>query len=293
MSLSKEFQDLLRKGKNKYSAGSNSVVKLKEGKTQLRILPSPDGGKFWFDLGVHWIKSEANGKPVAVVGCEDTVHDKPCPICAAIEKAAKSATDDQTLNLVKEWKAKETILVNALIRNGENKSDDPVILELTKTTFGNVLSVMEEYSETLGNVTDISVPFDLVIERSGKGLDTKYTVMPAAKPLPVKPEVMKNLKDLSAHVDKEFFKGDETKALTNIANIAGISTGGLIAATQKAGILTGPTAKVVEETTKEEEPAVITKPAATAAPAKAAEPAAVEEMSGDDIDDLLKELENA
>lgn len=247
MPLSPELAELIRKGKNKYARNSGNTVKLKEGKTRFRILPAKDGGKFWFDLGVHWIKTERDGKPVAVVGCNDLVHDKACAVCTAVEKAIKSAVDDDSLNLMKEWKSKKSILLNAIVRSGADVGPDPQIMEMTPTTFGNILSMMDEYAAEFGNVIDINTGMDFIVERKGKGLNTEYTVMPAPKSEPVVKGAMEKLHDLAEFADKQFFKGDETKAITHIANMTGINVSGILAGAAKAGVLTGPSARVVED----------------------------------------------
>lgn len=214
--------EMLRGAKNKYSRSTGKIVKLKEGKTTIRILQADPEKPFWQDLGVHWIKAGQNEKPVAVVGCHDVVHEMPCPVCTAVEQALKSAVDDDSVKIIKEWKSRKSVLIAALIRSGSDASDEPQIVEITPTTFGNILSVLEEYASE-GNVLDPEDGIDFVIERSGKGLDTRYTVMPAARSKPVPEGVMEKIPDLKEFVEKEFFRGEDTKALNGIASITGIN----------------------------------------------------------------------
>jgi hypothetical protein len=253
MALSPELAALVKQTKNKMNRTGARSKKLKAGKTQVRVLPNPSAkdGKFWAELGVHWIKTEENGKPVAVVGCDDHVHGKSCAICTAIDRASKAAVDDSTLKIVKEWKVKKSVLVNALIRSGDDKSDDPVILELTETTFAQILGMIGEYEDDYGDILDPKTGIDFMIERIGSGLDTKYSVLPKMKAAPVPDGVMSRLNDLDAHIETEFFRGDERKALTAIANMMGIrvndlmigSSGGSAATTASSALLTAPAAK--------------------------------------------------
>ena len=219
MTLSPLFAKMLRDNKGKYSRSTNRTVKPKEGKTKYRLLAASPDDKFWRDLGVHWIKTEPGGKPVAAIGCNDAVYDESCAICTAIEKSIQSALDDDTRKFYREWKARHTVIVNALVRSGSDASDEPVILELTKNTFGSVLGIMEEY----GNIADLKDGIDIVIERKGKGLDTEYLVMPAAKSEPVPSGMKEKLYDLDEFVKREFFKGEEAKALRAIGSVAGVT----------------------------------------------------------------------
>lgn len=302
MGLSPALAALLKKQKSKYAGNTGRAVKLKEGKTRIRILQKDPDLPFWADLGVHWIKTEKNGKPVAVVGCHDVVKEEPCPICTAIAKAAASVVDDDTLELIKEWKVRKSVLVNALIRDGADKSDDPQILELTTTTFGNILSVIDQYGLDGENVLDPKEGFDFIIERTGKSLNTEYTVMPAPKSKPVDPTVLDRLHDLNAYIESQFFRGDEPKALRAIGSVTGISMPKAISAPTSAGALTGPFTDPIEDdevpfdteevATKKVEPAKPARPVV-----KKAEPVVEEDefdtpVSADDLDSMLEDLDD-
>jgi hypothetical protein len=246
--LSPELLKLVKSSKNKHSRAGKSVS-LGEGKTTIRVLANPDGSQFWFDLGVHWIKTELNGKPVAVVGCHDEVYGQPCPICTAIAKATEAATSDDEIKLIKEWKANKTVLVNALVRSGSSKSDEPQVVELKSSVWGQISGMIAEYMEADKDLLSLSEGQDFVVERRGRGIDTKYTVMLAPRSEPVKKEVLEGLHDLKAWVESQFFRGDETKALTAIAQVSGINVNGLTrlaAPAPRSALLTKP-ATVVED----------------------------------------------
>lgn len=275
MALSPALLASIKGAKNKYSRSQNNSVKIKEGKTTVRILPGDpavNNGKFWAELGVHWIKTEKNGKPVAVVGCHDEVYDRECPVCTMISKAMATAVDDESIAIIKEWKTKRTSLFNAIIRDGADKSDDPQILELTGGATGNLLGIIAEYDAADVNILDLTEGMDFVIERKGKGFDTEYTVMPAPKSKPLDKKVMDKVHDLQAFIEKEFFRGDEAKAINAISQMTGVPALGLAAPrgtallTSKAGTVAEPPAsKAVED---------VEDPAAAIAAAKAAKLAA-------------------
>jgi hypothetical protein len=275
MALDPKLMESIRQTKNKYSTGTKTV-KLKEGKTCVRFLGTL-GQKFWRDLGVHWIKTELNGKPAAVTGCHDITYDQPCPVCAAIERAGKSAVDDDTVKIMKEWKAKPVIIVPALIRSGPDKSPVPQILELTKTTWGKIMSMVETFAESDINSFDLTNGVDFVIERTGKGFDTEYTPMTMPKSLPVDPKIMEQVPDLDAYIKKEFFdKGDEPKALRAIGSMSGIEMAGgpALTAGPKMAALTGPGVHVADAEIEAAVAAIETSPAASAPATTVTAPAA-------------------
>jgi hypothetical protein len=246
MALSPELLKLVKSSKNKHTRTGNSV-QLKEGKTTIRIL-AKGADQFWFDFAVHWIKTEKNGKPVAVVGCKDEVFGEPCAICTAIAQATAQATDQDEIDLIKEWKAKKGVLVNALVRSGPDKSESPQIVELKPTVWAEIAGMIAEYQEADVDLLDAAKGQDFIVERRGKGLDTKYSVMLAPKSNPVPVEAFDSMLDLKEYVEAQYFRGDETKALTAIANVTGVSVsvGNQIAAPRRSAMLSAPAATVVD-----------------------------------------------
>ncbi|RWI35467.1 hypothetical protein [Mesorhizobium sp.] len=315
MALNPALQKLISNASNKYSRSSGNRIKPKEGVNRYRILaPTPAQAawvkpdlQFWADCGVHWIKADENGKPLAVVGCESTVNQAPCPVCTAIDQAVASAIDEDSKKLYESWKVKLTVLVNVLDRSkGSSNPDDVQILELTPTTWGKVMSVIQQYGEEGEDILDLANGMDLSITRTGKGLNTEYSVNVAAgKSAPVKPEQIKGTHDLYAHIQKEFFRGDEPKALAAIAQISGVSMPRLTSAggaRTPTRALTSQAASVAdsdvqeeaalealeEEAVVEEEAPAPAKTVATKPVVKAPATAPVEE----EMDDILADLEN-
>ena len=233
MALSPAMLEMLKRKKAQYQNSNNNIKKCKEGKTKLRILavqvtsPLAEQGQFWLDYGVHWIKQPGNPKPLAVVGNSLIVYDKPSPVEAMVEKAILSANTDEDLKFFKEMKAKKGVLVNALNRTAgsADASETPEAYELTPTTWGKVLSIMEEFAMEGGDAFDPTTGIDIVIERVGKGLNTEYSVMPSmGKSAPVTKEQLGKVIDLYAMVGHEFFRpGDEAKALSILADSTGLA----------------------------------------------------------------------
>lgn len=282
----------IKQQKAKYSRSVNKTVRPKEGKTRIRLFIAPsmstDDHPFGErDLGVHWIKTQVNGKPVAVIGCQEIVYDKPSLINPIIDQAARAAVDDETLAIVKEWKARKSVLINAIIRDGADASEKPQILELTPTTWGNVLSILESYIEDgRADVLDPKSGVDLIIQRTGKGFDTEYTVMVAPSSKPIDPKIVNEAINLDDFIANEFFKGEEQKAINAMTSAVGLDTPTL-AAPRAAAMLTS--ARPVEAVDAAPVKATASKPTAAAAPA-ADEFGA--DLPADQVDAMLAELDN-
>lgn len=229
MALDSRVLKMVSQAKGKYSGMSSKSIKPKEGRNTYRILaPNADwveaaGGQFWADLGVHWIKADPNGKPIAVVGDCDTVYQKPSILNSAIEMAIESAPDEATKELYSSWKARRSVLINVIDRQDKGNTD-PQILELTATTFGKVLDIIQLYGEAGEDITDPVSGVDIVITRTGKGLNTNYDVAVApGKSAPVPKDVLDKSADLPKHIGENFFRGEEQKALNAIQEISGVA----------------------------------------------------------------------
>jgi len=321
MATAEEMLARIKGMKAKYSARGDTY-KLKEGKTTIRIVDPDDSMTFSRDFGQHWIKPEKNAKPVAVVGSRMITYNEPCPIQTMIDKAKRVAVDDASLEVINEWAAKKVVLVPAIIRSGPDANEDQAqILELTPTVFGQIMNMVEEYFADQGYILNVKTGVDLVIERSGKGLDTKYTVIPkmgTAKP--VSKAALEKLPNIDEFIAKKFLPDDVTKAVNAITAITGVApaVGAALGHSAAAGALTGPStvsdltsaklartkpAEVVELTESDlEEPAgdEPEKVAEPEAPAKAevkktetkkAEAAAAT-ASDSELEDILKGLDD-
>jgi hypothetical protein len=294
------LMDSLKKAKEKYSRNQADTYRLKEGKTRLRILPyiapgkkTGPGGEFHCDIGVHWIKTSLGGKPVAVVGASDVTYGTHNPINDAIDQAAQLAkqVDDEMVKLVSEWKARKSVLVNALIRtkgSSDASEDDVKIVELTPTTFGEISKTLLMYVEEGGaegdEVLSLEKGVDMIIEKTGKGMDTRYSVMPApGSSPPVNAGVLEKLNDLPQFIANRYFRGEETKALTAIQAVTGVS-GPALGSRPATAMLTARGEETAARVTPK--PAPVEEVEAPKKPATAAE------LPSDEVDALMRELEN-
>jgi len=279
-------------------------IKPKSGKNRIRILPSWRGESdptFSHSFGQHFVKG-ADGKTAAVYVCMDKTYDKPCPVCQAIGEGIMRSADDVTKKILDDSKSSGSILVNALVLDGD-QPNTPVVYALTPTVFKSVLSIIMEYAAEGINILDPENGVDLIINREGSGrFDTKYTVQAAPKSKPVNRSVLSQLHDLDAYVDQANSQ-QEAKALTAVTGIAGglpaPSTAGALpgaSAPAQAPAQAAPTVDLNDVQMADDGLGEVLEGSATqavtpeTAPAAEPAPASAGGMSDDELDDLLADL---
>lgn len=221
--MAQSLQDLIA-GKQKDIAAKKaraSTLKPADGKHSYRILPSWRGGEekqFWHDYSMHFIKTVESGtKPAAVYLCVDKTYGKPCEVCESIKKSMAVSADDSMTKRLKDAQSAQRYLMNVLHLTGPEPTKVQV-LELGTTAFEAVCALIGEW----GDITDITDKGrDIVITRTGVGMDTKYTVQPAAANKPVPAAAITQLVNLDEFVAQENPAG-EVKALTAVGSIIGI-----------------------------------------------------------------------
>lgn len=216
-----DVMELVRKKKKSLQAQSGrreKTLKPQGGKNRYRILPGWRGGDdptFFQDFGQHFVKG-VDGTLKAVYICAEKTFGKPCAVCEALAEGVNHAENDEQLKALGESKSKGRILMNVLHIDGDDPKT-PQILDLTPTTAEKVFELMDEY----GDITDLNEGIDIIINRSGKGLNTEYSVMPAAKSKAVDDSVMGNLHNLDEYVQQEYEEG-ATKAIGAARGISGL-----------------------------------------------------------------------
>ena len=283
MASVKELMEMVRNKKQAIQAQSGrraSTVKPQPGKSKWRILPGWRGEAdptFYKDFGQHFVKG-VDGTLKAVYMCVEKTFGKICPVCESINAGIAEASSDEVINALKEAKAKGRVLVNALHLDGEDPST-PVILDLTPGTFEKVLEVMEQYGEEGVNMLDLDGGIDIVINRTGKGINTEYSVMAAVKSGSVDKSVLKKLNNLDDYVAQEYEEG-RVKALSAVSAVAGLPAPAGAADTPRTPALglDGDDALAGEFVVE-----IVTPSATPSAPS-------MDEVSEDDLDALLGEL---
>lgn len=281
MALNPLLRKLVTTAATKYSGSSSKTVKPKEGRNVYRVIvPRPnevswvkDDGLFYREIGVHWIKPELTAKPTHVVGSEEICFGRVSGLAAAIDMAIANAFDEDTKKLFEEWKARRSIVLNVVNRDNGNSVD---ILELTTTTFSKLMDAALLYADNNLDIFDRETGMDVVITKSGKGLNTSYEVTVApqipGKPfLPVTDEQIRQAADLDAWIESNFFRpGEAEKALAYVATMAGIQVPQLGAPQTPVAALTSSGASVAGATVTSTPAPVQAAPAPQPAPVQQA-----------------------
>jgi len=315
--------DLVRAKKQAIKASSGRFTKTlstKAGKNVYRILPSwrgPSEQQFWHDFGQHWIKN-LKGEVLAVYICAEKTFGKPCDVCDQINGMMPGAADDNEKGMLLEAKSKGRALLNVLERGG---SPDPEILEVPiSAVLEKIMEIIEAYDQ---DITDLNTGIDIIVQKSGRGKNTEYSVMaaPPGTSEPVPAAVLAKMHNLDEYVAQEV-EEHKRKALAAIGSI----TGRYVPGTTSAPALTSgprPTAPLPAEAPAYAPPPVaapvapvyappvagpvvaaapaptpvavlaaapVTPVSAVMAPAVAAAVAATATLGNDDIEALLKDL---
>jgi hypothetical protein len=310
--------ELLKNKKQDLAAGKRQkTVKPADGRSRWRILPSWRGAgqQFWHDFGQHFVKKPDNSI-AAIYICTDKTFGKPCPICDAVSSGIKSATDDATMKLLKDAKSNGRVLVNAMHLDGKEPGKVE-ILELPPTLFAAIIDIAQEWEEAGETIFGAgNEGKDIIIQREGTGMNTKYTAQIAAKSQVVPADVLTKLHDLDAYVQQESHE-QQLRALNSVRAVTGLlpapatsaPSGAMPAAAAAAASIATELDDPYAVATPPSKPAAAVKPAGTVKklddeitdvpdlPAKAtvaattAPAAAAVESTGDaDLDDLLNQL---
>lgn len=203
------------------------TVKPPQGESRIRILPHKSGDtSLAFDLtfGQHFIKDEKDDLK-AVYVCVDKAFGRPCPVCAAIQQGVNQATSDGQIEALDKSKAGNRVILNALIREGGGsnvKPNEPVLLDISPTLFGQIIDIFEQWGGESCWSTDAGM--DLIFNRTGTGMNTRYTVQPAPpnrneKAIPA--GVLDKATDLDEWAKQEYDAGLQ-KAITAVNTTVGL-----------------------------------------------------------------------
>lgn len=220
--------ELLKSKQKELSAkkSRDNTVKVPNGNSRWRILPHWSGdenaGLPMHDYGKHFIK-DFSGETQAVYICTSKTFGKACPVCDSITKSELTATDENAKNLIRNSKAAQRYLVNAVRRNDKGYEQDVVILELPSGPFDDVLSLAAQYASDGINIFSLADGYDVIFNREGTGLKTKYKAMLAPKSSPIDASYIAKATNLSDYVQQEYEEG-KTKALVALQNLSGAST---------------------------------------------------------------------
>lgn len=196
-----------------------TTLKPADGKHKYRVLPSwrsNGDSQFWHDFSMHFIKTPDSPDKPTVYVCVDKTFGKPCDVCEAIRKSMGRCGDDKLTEFLKKAQSSQRYLLNVLHLTGSEPTK-PQVMEVGQSVFEDICAIIGEY----GDITSLDDGTDVIIERKGSGLDTKYSVMAAAKSQPVVKSVLSGLINLDDFVAQEN-PANQAKALGAVGNIMGI-----------------------------------------------------------------------
>lgn len=221
-----KWKAALEKRKAMKDANDVKAFSIPDGKTTLRVLPNPKDADelFYHDFGQHWVKSKteknAQGKPkiIGVALCTSKAYDEPCVYCDAVSEALGHADDnahefsDDELNLIKEAKSRHRVLINAAVRT-KGGDYEIKLVDLATTAFNALIDLIDEWGE---DVVSPKGGQDIVFQRTGSGINTTYTCMPAkSKGDDISDDWTSSAIDLDAYVKSQIPKQDRALAAFN------------------------------------------------------------------------------
>jgi len=179
------------------SVGSAGFLRLQDGRNVIRILPEVKTMEFFFQtVGKHVLPPD--GKKWFYCPKFSSEGKLECPICEYVEELYKSG-DKASKELAGKLRVKRSFWMNAIDRDHENLGVQ--IFTPGVMVFNSISSMISD--PEYGDIYDIEEGIDLIVEKSGKGIDTEYNVKPkrASSPLHEDPNIVKKwldqAKDLS------------------------------------------------------------------------------------------------
>jgi hypothetical protein len=149
----------------------------------------------------HWGVSEEQKGPVLCVDKTEDLEGN-CPICQFVKELYEDKTNVEAQELAKRIKAKAAYFMNIVDlsdstytakdvaefkKNRPDATDLPFsagdpkiqVYAAPKTVYDAILSIILKNNM---DITDLENGYDIVLTKSGKGLNTKYSVTPKLKP---------------------------------------------------------------------------------------------------------------
>lgn len=148
-------------------------IKLKEGRNALRIMPPQgDSDSPFLRVWQHYINGD-DGKLV-VFECpwrgKPLKERTPCPACEAATRM------DQSSNPLDREKARKLFPTMRVYANAIDRSDamaGPKVLTIPGSVYEELLSIAKD-SDAGGDFTNPDTGFDVVITKTGSGMETRY-----------------------------------------------------------------------------------------------------------------------
>lgn len=180
---------------------------LKKGENKLRLMPPTKEGADWAREAAY----HHNLVEKRALLCLKETYGQACPVCEQVE-ALRSTRDSKDRELAKEYSAKFRCFVNALILDGEGKGEVKVV----PLTWGIYKELLTYFSnEEYGDITDPEGGSNILITKTGEGLQTEYDLKIARKPSPVEGFDKLTMPDLEEFVGRDRLTYEKMAGVVN------------------------------------------------------------------------------
>jgi len=181
--------DLDQMKKKLEKLGQSKFFKPEEGSNQIRVMPPfDDSGSFYVEACMHH-QFQVDDMGRAFV-CKDYHEVGPCPVCFYIEDLHESEKEDAA-SIMK--RIAQRVKFNSNIYN--YKKEVYQIWGYSAKLLRKILGYMTD--PDWGDITDTAEGHDLVVDREGTGLKTKYDLRIKPKPKAFSDEFEKKIFDLN------------------------------------------------------------------------------------------------
>lgn len=143
-------------------------VKLVSGKNVVRFLPAKPGGKPHVISWQHYAKTPTG---TVVLTCPQKIAGRKCPLCELSNRLRRH----NRIEDARQVEVRKRVFSSVIVRGQE--SEGPQILACGPA-IKNQLDSIRLDPEDGGDYTHPETGFDLVIEKTGSGMATKYVVRP-------------------------------------------------------------------------------------------------------------------
>lgn len=155
--------------------GSTDFWQPDDGENRIRVMPpwGPDVEDFWFATGTHFNV----GPDERRVYCPDVSGVREtCFICRLVKRLSRGDEDEQAES--EAMGARPRYLLNIVDLDEPEKGVQ--VWECPKTIFRQLKKFFLN-EDDYGDFTDLEDGYDIIVEKSGSGINTKYDATPARK----------------------------------------------------------------------------------------------------------------
>lgn len=180
--MAADYKKILEDLKKKSKGSNNEFITFDIGDTRTRVLPGHPNMEAFFVSVPHHRKGK--GSDFVKVRCFNSEPgDDTCLICPELEEL-RDSEDKEDKKAYKEQMAKDSFFFSAIQRADDPKNDKMGLVECGTQLLEGVLTLLcnPEYGDdTLDAVKGV----DLIVNKSGKGMDTEYKVTPSRNSTPI------------------------------------------------------------------------------------------------------------